>query len=419
MKLLKGLPINLAALKPNPAALKGIPAVLRQPQWIAAIASVGFHGALFAVGPSFANLQSMAMGAPGNREAERRVPIIELSAEEQSRLPDFNSPAYSFQPGDGLPGDFPSGDFSAGRDLNDLFPPVTSRATPLPPLPGGLSSLPRIPSSGLGAPLTVSPFPSRLGSRSPIVIPNTPGNRPNLPIPTDLAEDEEASPSEETAASTPTSQNGRENPAPRAEEPSRPRNGEVAASSGDAASRSPRQEAADLGPSQSARDLIARVEYSPTLTTTTEAETALTAWRRTVAEVLGEPPTLAEETFSLEVPYDLRICLQPEPSDGMLGFVLLPGEDADTLNISTTVLKSTGYPFLNQAAAQNLQTLAANSETPLAPGTLYRAVVRVLYSDDDCIATDTLLKRAEDEAPQSPAPQRSPAEPALEDTSED
>lgn len=417
MKLLKGLPINPSALKINPAVLKGIPALLRQPQWVAAIVSVGFHGALFAAGPSFSNLQSMALGAQGNGEAERRVPIIELSAEEQSRLPDFNSPAYSFQPGDLLPGEFPPGNFSAGSDLTDLFPPASSRATPLPPLPGGLSSLPRIPSSGLGAPLTISPFPSRLGSRNPIVIPNTPGNRPNLPIPDELEEEKPPS-SEATAASTPTSQNGGEPPAPRAEEPPQPRNGEVAASSGDAAPRSPRQNAADLGPSQSARDLIARVEYSPALTTATEAETALSAWRRNVTDTLGASPTLAEETFSLEVPYDLRICLRPEPSDGLLGFVLLPGEEADTFNISTTVLKSTGYAFLNQTAAQNLKTLAANSETPLAPGTLYRAVVKVLYNDDNCITTDTLLKRAEDEAPRSPSPQGSSAEPAPDDTPE-
>jgi hypothetical protein len=146
------------------------------------------------------------------------------------------------------------------------------------------------------------------------------------------------------------------------------------------------------------------VEYNSDLTTAAEAESALTAWTGAVTEQLGEAPALAEDTFSVEVPYDLRICLTPEPTDGLLGFVLLPGEEEGTVDISTTVLKSTGYPFLNQSAAQGLQTLAANSETPLEVGTLYRAVVKVLYSDDDCVTTDAILKRAEDEAtPSTPS----------------
>jgi hypothetical protein len=99
MKPLKGLPINLAALKPDPAMLKGLPAVLRQPQWVAVMASVGFHGALFTVGPSFANLQSMAMGSQGGPEAERRVPILELTAAEQRGMRwRENSPMAIFPP---------------------------------------------------------------------------------------------------------------------------------------------------------------------------------------------------------------------------------------------------------------------------------------------------------------------------------
>ena len=68
------------------------------------------------------------------------------------------------------------------------------------------------------------------------------------------------------------------------------------------------------------------------------------------------------------------------------------------MNISTTVLKSTGYPFLNQTAIQSLQALAANSETPLAPGTIYQAVVTVLYDGENCVDTATLLKSRVEEA---------------------
>jgi hypothetical protein len=389
MKPLKGLPINLAALKPDPAMLKGLPAVLRQPQWVAVMASVGFHGALFTVGPSFANLQSMAMGSQGGPEAERRVPILELTAAEQSRLPDFNSPAYSFLPGDALAGEFPDGDFPASS-LTDLFP-SGSRSAAMPPLPSGLSALPRIPHVPLGTPLTISPFPSRLGRNNPIVIPHGPVNRPNLPIPRDA----ETPPEEENAQAAAPNGAAGERPQDAQAENLRPRDDETTPSPENATARSVRPEPSAPSPSQASRDLMAGVEYSPALTTAAEVETALSAWRNNVTDKLGEPPAIAEATFSVEVPYDLRVCLHPEPGAGVLGFVLLPGEDANTVNISTTVLKSTGYPFLNQAAVQNLIDLAANSETPLAPGTLYQAVVTVLYSDDNCIATDTLLKRTE------------------------
>ncbi|MFH7242912.1 MAG: hypothetical protein ACHWZW_08690 [Spirulina sp.] len=396
MKLLKGLPIN-------PAVLKGVPAVLRQPQWVAAIVSVGFHGALFAVGPSFSTLQGMAQESPEfGQDIERRVPMIELTPEEQSRLPDFDSPAYSL-----LPDGFLSGD---SNNLANLFPPSGDRLSSpsFTPLPGGLSSVPRLPTSQspLGAPLAVSPFPSRLG-RNSIVIPPPSGSRLPRPDPDNpegiSAEDE----GNNTAASTPTATTS----PPR--EPSaadlRPREGERATEDTSASldDRDPSEEV----PPEVARsqDLIARVEYSRDLTTADEAERALASWTSTVAEQLDEDPVLAEDTFAVEVPYDLRICLTPEPGDGLLGFVLLPGEEADTVTISTTVLKSTGYSFLNQSAAQTLQTLAANSETPLAMGTLYRAVVKVLYSDDDCVTTDSILKRAEDEAT-PPPPNEAPSE---------
>ncbi len=390
MKLLKGLPIN-------PAVLKGVPAVLRQPQWVAALVSVGFHGALFAVGPSFSTLQGMAQEAPGfGEEIERRVPMIELTPEEQNRLPDFDSPAYSLLPEGFLPGD--------SDNLANLFPPSGDRLgrSSLNPFPGGLSSVPRLPTSQspLGAPITVSPFSSRLG-RNSIVIPTPSGNRRNQPVPDNPGRASAGEEESNTAASTPTTttSSSRE---PSAED-LRPGAGDVATEN--TSTPLDNRDPSEGVPPEVERSqyLIARVEYSSDLTTADEAERALASWTSTVAEQLGEAPVLAEDTFAMEVPYDLRICLTPEPGDGLLGFVLLPGEEPDTVTISTTVLKSTGYSFLNQSAAQSLQTLAANSETPLAMGTLYRAAVKVLYSDDDCVTTDAILKRAEDEtAPSTP-----------------
>ena len=390
MKLLKGLPIN-------PAALKGIPAILRQPQWVAVIVSVGFHGALFAVGPSFSSMQGMALGAPGfGNQPERRVPMIELTPEEQSRLPDFDSPAYSLFPGELLPGEFPPSNPSS---LMELFPPAGNlpSRSPLPPLPEGLSSIPRMPSPrpSLGAPVAVSPFPSRMG-RNSIVIPNSAGNRPNLPMPPEGRPMPPGDrPEDSPAASTPGPNRPQD---PRAGDLI-PRDGDTVAANRESAPLNAGEETPTVSPAVArSQELMARVEYSDELTTTEESEAVATDWANALAEELGDPPATAEETFAVEVPYDLRICLNPEPSTGLLGFALLPGAEEGTVDISTTVLKSTGYPFLNQMAIRRLQTLAANSETPLAPGTIYQAVVTVLYDGETCVDTEALLKSRVEEA---------------------
>jgi hypothetical protein len=62
---------------------------LKQPQWIAVILSLGFHGALFAAGPSFSSLNMNALGGDLPEAERRQVPLIELTPEEQSRLPIF------------------------------------------------------------------------------------------------------------------------------------------------------------------------------------------------------------------------------------------------------------------------------------------------------------------------------------------
>jgi hypothetical protein len=56
------------------------------------------------------------------------------------------------------------------------------------------------------------------------------------------------------------------------------------------------------------------------------------------------------------------------------------------------VLKSTGYPFLNQTAQQTLQTQIAEAGVSLDIGALYQAVVKVNYNPDTCIDRNALLK---------------------------
>ncbi|PSN14741.1 hypothetical protein C7293_10215 [filamentous cyanobacterium CCT1] len=90
-----------------------------------------------------------------------------------------------------------------------------------------------------------------------------------------------------------------------------------------------------------------------------------------------------------------------------MGLVAVPDE-ADGLKLWTVVLKSTGYPFLNQAAEQALQDLQQQADTedasPIATNTRYEVVVEVDYNSQNCISREALLqsRTAESEQPAAP-----------------
>lgn len=380
---------SVKQLKVNTAGLKRLPKVWRSPQGLAVIASLGLHGVLFAAGPSFSSLQEGPISSNSFDEVERRVPMVELTAEEQGRLPNFDRSSFSLLP-------------DQNSDFLSMLPPPTSLGNS--PLSGGLSSIPDIPLSR--SPSTSSRRPSSLGRSGASPFSLGQGST-IISIPNPGAAARPARPSTETEANE-----GNPDAEANAEGNTRPSNGaatEPEPSAADLALRPSADEnrpnAQDSAPlsngeaSEPTRSetLIARVEYSAEQTTDAEAESAQTAWAEAVAEELGESDLEVAETFSLEIPYEQRICLNPPPSDGLLGLAVLPGED-DAAALSTTVLRSTGYPFLNDSAQQALQTQLAEAEVSLEPGTLYQAVVKVNYDGDNCISHETLLKSRTEEA---------------------
>jgi hypothetical protein len=360
---------------------------LRQPQWIAALLSVGVHGVLFAAGPSFSSLNMTALGGSEPSLEERRVPLIELTPEEQGRLPDFSASAYSL---------FPEGD----DDLYSLFPP-SGNSLPLNP-PAGQS-----PPRG-----SFNPFPSLIapGGRSTFVLPSRRATLPPIPSSGGQRRPQAANrpAGDGSPASTPTT-----GQAPSAQEPSaddlaarpdRPTGGE-----GDPAANPPSPGAGDR-----ANDLLARVEYSDAQTTSAEVETAKAAWVQAVKEKLGDEVVEYPEPITLEVPYTGRICLSPEPAEGLLGLVGTPADPDSPL--WTTVLKSTGYPFLNEAAEQNLKALLLQPEEEglaLESNTLYQVVVEVSYDSETCITREALLQSRGEAAGDGAAP-AAPEAPASE-----
>jgi hypothetical protein len=144
-----------------------------------------------------------------------------------------------------------------------------------------------------------------------------------------------------------------------------------------------------------ASDLLARVEYSDAQTSDADVDFAKAAWLQTVKDKLGDSVVEAPEPITLQVPYSGRLCLSPEPTEGLLGLVGLPNETNEGLLLWTSVLKSTGYPFLNQAAQQALQSIDQQADSDggtLEPNTLYQVIVKVEYDSETCISREALLQ---------------------------
>lgn len=367
----------------------------RKPQWIAALVSLGFHGVLFAAGPSFSSLNMTALGGSDPELEERRVPLIELTAEEQSRLPDF-SPSSSL---------FPSND----DDLFSLFPP-SGDSLPLEPGSDFGASIkipaPRLPSTSF--PSAISPYTSP--GRSTIRLSPRRSTLPSIPNSSALGRRSETPTQGSTpqSASTPTAAAPEDANAPSAADLELRQD----ATPGNTASSTPSVALNPSAPNTSddteqANDLLARVEFSDDQTSAAEVETAKAAWLQAIEAKLGDTVAKAPEPLIIEVPYSGRLCLEPEPTDGLIGVVGVPDED-DGLQLWTAVLKSTGYPFLNQAAEQALQDLqqqaGTEDEKPIAINTQYEVVVEVDYDSQNCISREALLqsRTAEPEQPTAP-----------------
>ncbi|MBD2114696.1 MULTISPECIES: hypothetical protein [Cyanophyceae] len=366
---------------PNSPRLNQLLKTARQPQWIAALLSLGFHVVLFAAGPSFSSLSATAMGEGDSNSEERRVPLIELTPEEQNRLPDFSTPAYSLDGGDDLLSLFPPSGSSLPLEPGSDF--GASLAIPAPrlpsnPFPSGISPYTSSGRSSITLSPRRTPFPSSL-NRSAI-------RRPVRPPAEDAVSQ---------GASTPTATSPEDTSGNSAAdlEPNQA-NGQ-----GPDAASAPLEPTNPAAPSaepetEQASELLARVEFDDAQTSASEVEIAKAAWLQSVQEKLGDTVTEASDPIVLKVPYSGRLCLSPEPADALLGVVGLPGETSDSLELWTTVLKSTGYPFLNQAAEQALQDLQKQNadDSALAVNTLYQVTVEIEYDDQNCISREALLQ---------------------------
>jgi hypothetical protein len=115
--------------------LKNIPEIITQPIGIAALASVGIHGAIAMIVP----LMPIDSNKPKETASSKTVGLLELSQADQSRLPQSTP-----QPQVGLQQLSPiaplsTPNFNAQSVLPPLAPPATSQLV-LPPLPPSANS---------------------------------------------------------------------------------------------------------------------------------------------------------------------------------------------------------------------------------------------------------------------------------------
>lgn len=405
--------------------------VVRQPQWIAAILSVGFHGVLFAVGPTFSSLNMAALGGDLSiKDNQRQVPLIELTPEEQARLPDFSGSAYSFQPG-------------SDDSLFGMLPPQTGDSLPLNP---GTASLP--PPSTFNPPLGSSPFtltPYSSSRRPPLVFTPrrtplpSPSIQPNQ-LPGDGRTTLDPNPGlPEGMASTPTTGVPDQHRGPTAADlmPRVAVNGHGNSTPGQAASApgsaNPSGSGQSLPPGAAA--VIAQREamtYNQEGTSDQALKDNQAQW---IEAVKAKSPAVDPEVndlsdnLSLAIPYDGRICLSPNPTPAVVGIWTAADEsqldDENTLALTQVLLRSTGYPWFNQAAMDAIASLQPKDleklDHPLQPNTLYQVTVQVEFDPDTCIDRDSLLKEINSKvetpptqphtAPTGASPTPTPADP--------
>jgi hypothetical protein len=359
------------------------------PSWLAGIISVGFHGVLFAAGPSFPSLGFNGLTEPELAAEKRNVPLVELSPAEQERLPDFDRSFYSFDSFEDLAPLTPLFESDLeGTGVDDSLskPLPTLRdnrplTTPSARLPFGITTLEtwRRPTTTL-PPLAQTPRPLPQASPAPPELGTLPPALPPGTTPQSGGPNRPGNPDEPSAADLerqPTDPDG---------------------SAGDADGTAI---AARRNPTEVLTLEERLLAYSYDATATTEEDATLLwddwlaageAWAADLEipfELPADPePTegaaavddagLLQAPIELPIDYTQQFCLTKEPHKGLIGVWVSP--EGGLLG-EPVVLRSTGYSGLNRQAMQYIQTLDFSAVQAF---TGYQFEVVVDYDPENC-----------------------------------
>ncbi|MEB3269658.1 MAG: hypothetical protein VKJ09_14025 [Leptolyngbya sp.] len=354
--------------------------LLRNPTWLAGAISLGFHGVLFAASPTFTSLNLNGLAEPDPEAGDRQVPLVELTAAEQQRLPDFSNSFYSVSPWDGnlglepVPGEaplgnpFPQDDTVAGSSITRVDPGGVGRQSW--PLAGGYPN-PRqqggkTEANPSGNATGGSPAPG--GNRG-----GATGGTTTIPTDSDGSSDQAAGQRPNTAP-------------PPANEPG-------AAD----LTRQPNSPAAGSDPSRG-EALIAALTYDGGA-----PETVREDWETDAIARLGGNELALQQ---VELPISALVngtlpCLAPAPQTGLIAALVADGK----LATDPELLISTGYPLLNQRAIDRVKSLNfSNVDRAMA----YQFIVQVAYQADVCVDLSDLKLDAD--RPSTPTEKSTPVD---------
>ncbi|MEM9266764.1 MAG: hypothetical protein AAGA46_14685 [Cyanobacteria bacterium P01_F01_bin.13] len=366
--------------------LRQLKQLLTSSYGIAAIASLSFHGVLFAAIPRFSSVSFAAFSDETVDSEPRTVPLVTLSPEDQGRLPNFNRPKLPEIPN--------VASNRSSTSIRNLPSADVLRRTPTPNIFERYSSSSRIPTPSVSSINRNRPF------RNPYSIP-----RPNLSITNTPSKSDQSSARRTTVID--------DIPAPPAvaseldtdrdaaldetlvEETLEQRQSEVPESLPELPEQS-EQASATENPEEVAANpeterqltqlerLQAKFKYNADNTTDEEADANYEAW---VAPPEGEEETTVEiaEVSELRVDSGLNLCVENPPTNGKVGILVTP----DGTSSAPAILRSTGYDYLNEVAVQALiETEFPETEIPVR----YPFDVIVDYDTATCQSGKELLE---------------------------
>lgn len=370
---------------PRPSAvallLRQLKGMLTSSYGVAAIASLSFHAVLFAAIPRFTSV-SFAAFDEDTAAAPREVPLVTLSPAEQGRLPNFNRPK--------LP-DIPDVASSSNSTAVRTLPDVSALRRP-PNIFDRYGRSQRIPTPSIRSNrLFRNPYTT---SRPSLTIRNTPTQSDqsatrrttvidDIPSPPSVAS--EVDPSEAEVLATDVEQLEAQGEDVAAL-PELPDQGEPGAEEPEVAALDPEEE---RRLTQLER-LQAKFQHNSENTTDEEAEANYEAWLMP-PEDDSELIVATAESSEIQIASGLNLCVENPPTDGTVGILVAPDGTLE----AATVLRSTGYEYLNEAAVQALSE-AEFPETETA--VRYPFDIVVDYDAETCQSGEDILETVQNRA---------------------
>jgi TonB family protein len=360
----------------QPSPLGQLQALWRNPSAVSALASLGAH-VLFFLALPFLPYAAMKAKEP---EIKRSVGVVQLTPEEQKRLPDFSTsspielPPIAQPPKSGSSGLF---SLNPPKLPASSSPPAIDPLPTLPPLPIFIPPPTQIPSYSIQIPTTpalpriTKPAPSASSRINPP--PPATGESVQVPV-------EQGPASNQGNNSNQDNNSGAEQPNQQpnqsANQQSEQQNQKVAVSP------SPRTNEQILAGLQARQaELRQLFTYSPQGTSVEDGNTAFLSWFQ---EAYGRPYGQDEakpQQGKIEAEYPRLACPLKQSRSAVIGAIV----DANNkLTSEPKVLQSSGYPLFNQEALKAVESYSFNNSTGNQQSYLIR--VEFNYDQKNCPA---------------------------------